>query len=40
VAPLRAAPDAIRIDSTSLEAEAVVATMLAEVAKVLNQDKS
>ncbi|MBP2669975.1 MAG: cmk [candidate division NC10 bacterium] len=40
VAPLRAAPDAIRIDSTSLEAEAVVRAMLAEVAKVLNQDKS
>lgn len=40
VAPLRAAPDAIRIDSTSLDAEAVVAAMLAEVAKVLNQDKS
>ena len=40
VAPLRAAPDAIRIDSTSLEAEAVVGAMLAEVAKVLNQDKS
>lgn len=40
VAPLRAAPDAIRIDSTLLDAEAVVAAMLAEVAKVLNQDKS
>jgi cytidylate kinase len=40
VAPLRAAPDAILIDSTSLDAEAVVASMLAEVAKVLSQDKS
>jgi cytidylate kinase len=40
VAPLRAAPDAIRIDSTSLDAEAVVGMMLGEVAKVLNQDKS
>jgi cytidylate kinase len=40
VAPLRAAPDAIRIDSTSLDAEAVVGVMLGEVAKVLNQDKS
>jgi len=40
VAPLRAAPDAIRIDSSSLDAEAVVAAMLAEVAKILNQDKS
>ena len=40
VAPLRAAPDAIRIDSTSLDAEAVVGVMLEAVAKVLNQDKS
>lgn len=40
VAPLRAAPDAIRIDSTARDAEAVVAAMLAEVAKVLSQDKS
>ena len=40
VAPLRAAPDAIRIDSTLLDAEAVVGVMLGEVAKVLNQDKS
>jgi len=40
VAPLRAAPDAIRIDSTFLDAEAVVGVMLGEVAKVLNQDKS
>jgi cytidylate kinase len=40
VAPLRAAPDAIRIDSTSLDAEAVVGVMLGAVAKVLNQDKS
>jgi cytidylate kinase len=35
VAPLRAAPDAIRIDSTSLDAEAVVRLMLREVAKIL-----
>lgn len=35
VAPLRAAPDAIRIDSTSLDAEAVVRVMLRQVAKVL-----
>ena len=35
VAPLCAAPDAIRIDSTSLDAEAVVAVMLEEVAKIL-----
>ena len=40
VAPLRPAPDAIRIDSTCLDAEAVVGVMLGEVAKVLNQDKS
>jgi len=40
VAPLRAAPDAIRIDSTSLDAEAVVGVMLEAVAKVLHQDKS
>jgi cytidylate kinase len=35
VAPLRAAPDAIRIDSTALDAEAVVRLMLGEVAKIL-----
>jgi cytidylate kinase len=40
VAPLRAAPDAIRIDSTSLDAEAVVGLMLGAVAKLLEQDKS
>ncbi len=40
VAPLRAAADAIRIDSTSLDAEAVLAVMLKQVAKVLHQDKS
>ncbi len=40
VAPLRAAADAIRIDSTSLDAEAVVAVMVREVVRVLNQDKS
>jgi len=40
VAPLRPAPDAIRIDSTCLDAEAVVGVMLGEVAKVFNQDKS
>lgn len=40
VAPLRPAPDAIRIDSTSVDAEAVVGMMLGAVAKVLNQDKS
>jgi cytidylate kinase len=40
VAPLRPAADAIRIDSTSLDADAVVAAMLAEVSRVANQDKS
>jgi CMP/dCMP kinase len=40
VAPLRPAPDAIRIDSTALDAEAVVGLMLAEVAKRGEQDKS
>lgn len=40
VAPLRAAPDAVRIDSTHLDADAVVAVMLREVAKLLEQDKS
>lgn len=40
VAPLRPAADAIRIDSTSLDADAVVAAMLADVARVVNQDKS
>lgn len=37
VAPLRPAPDAIRIDSTSLDVEAVVARMLAEITKRLEQ---
>jgi len=40
VAPLRPAADAIRIDSTSLDAEAVVKRMLVEVAKRLEQVKS
>jgi cytidylate kinase len=40
VAPLRPAADAIRIDSTSLDAETVVGVMLAEVAKRLEQGKS
>jgi CMP/dCMP kinase len=40
VAPLRPAADAIRIDSTSLDADSVVAAMLAEVSRVANQDKS
>lgn len=40
VAPLRAADDAIRIDSTWLGVEAVVDLMLAEVAKRLEKDKS
>lgn len=35
VAPLCAAPDAVRIDSTSLDAEAVVRVMLRQVAKTL-----
>jgi CMP/dCMP kinase len=35
VAPLCAAPDAIRIDSTSLDAEAVVSVMLEAVTKIL-----
>ncbi len=39
VAPLRPAADAIRIDSTQLDAEAVVGLMVAEVAKRLNRDK-
>lgn len=39
-APLRAASDAIIIDSTSLDAETVVGMMLREVTKLLNQDKS
>lgn len=40
VAPLRAAPDAVRIDSTSLDADAVVGVMLGEVTRRLKQDKS
>lgn len=40
VAPLRPAADAIRIDSTALDADGVVAAMLAEVAKVLSRDES
>jgi cytidylate kinase len=40
IAPLRPAADAIRIDSTSLDAEGVVRRMLAEVAGVLGRDKS
>jgi cytidylate kinase len=40
IAPLRPAPDAIRIDSTRLDAEGVVGLMLAEVSKRLEQDKS
>jgi len=39
-APLRAAPDAIRIDSTDLDAEGVVHLMLAEVRRVCQLDKS
>jgi len=39
IAPLRPAADAIRIDSTSLDAEGVVRRMLAEVAGVLGRDK-
>jgi len=40
VAPLRAAADAIRIDSTDLDAEAVVGAMLAAVEATLRKDKS
>jgi cytidylate kinase len=40
VAPLRPAVDAIRIDSTALDAEAVVGLMLAEVAKRLEKDNA
>lgn len=40
VAPLRPAPDAIRIDSTFLGAAAVVDLMLAEVTKLPQQHKS
>jgi len=38
--PLRPAPDAIRIDSTSLGADEVLERMLGEVARVLEQDNS
>jgi cytidylate kinase len=40
VAPLRPAPDAIRIDSTHLDVEGVVRVMLAEVATRLQDHKS
>jgi cytidylate kinase len=40
VAPLRPADDAIRIDSTALDVEAVVGAMLAAVAARLRLDKS
>jgi cytidylate kinase len=40
VAPLRPAADAIRIDSTALDAEAVVGVMLGAAARFLEQDKS
>jgi cytidylate kinase len=40
IAPLRPAADAIRIDSTSLDAEGVVRRMLEEVAGVRERDKS
>ena len=40
VAPLRPAADAIRIDSTALDAEAVVRVMLGAAARLLEQDKS
>jgi cytidylate kinase len=40
VAPLRAAPDAIRIDSTDLDAGGVVRLMLAEVRRIGEPDKS
>ena len=38
--PLRPAPDAIRIDSSALGADEVLQRMLAEVARLLEQDKS
>jgi cytidylate kinase len=38
--PLTAAPDAIRIDSTTLSADRVVRLMLAEAHKLLKPDKS
>jgi cytidylate kinase len=40
VSPLRPAPDAIRIDSTGLGADEVLQRMLAEVARLLEQDNS
>jgi len=40
VSPLQAATDAIRIDSTRLSREEVVARMLAEVRRFLRSDKS
>jgi cytidylate kinase len=40
VSPLRPAHDAIRIDSTELSADEVVQRMLAEVTRLLEQDKS
>jgi cytidylate kinase len=40
IAPLRPAADAIRIDSTTLDAEGVVRRMLDEVAGLLERDKS
>jgi cytidylate kinase len=40
IAPLRPAADAIRIDSTALDADEVVRRMLDEVAALLERDKS
>ena len=40
IAPLRPAADAIRIDSTALDADGVVRRMLDEVAGLLERDKS
>jgi cytidylate kinase len=40
LSPLRPAPDAIRIDSTTLDADEVMRRMLAEVSRLLEEDKS
>jgi cytidylate kinase len=40
ISPLRAAPDAIRLDTTGLDADRVLEAMLSEVAKVVDLDNS
>ncbi len=40
ISPLRAAPDAIRLDTTRLDADQVLQAMLSEVAKVIDPDNS